>query len=162
MAEGAPDDRPRREDLGAVLEIIRLLWAVDNGLHATSKRMTEIMGVTGQQRLLIRLIGKFPGATSGELADILEMPQSSISAIVELLVRRGMARRDRDAEDRRRLRISLTPRGKEIDAEWVGTVEASVRRALQKADAAKIRTLEELLGRLAAELKTDRRGRASG
>ena len=43
--------------LGRVLEFMRVLWAVDHALQSTSKWMEVRLGVTGPQRLVIRMIG---------------------------------------------------------------------------------------------------------
>ena len=40
--------------LGAVLDFMRLLWAVDHALQSTSKRMESTFGLTGPQRLVVR------------------------------------------------------------------------------------------------------------
>ncbi len=53
--------------LGAALDFMRLLWAMDHDLQRRSKRMEVELGVTGLQRIVIRLIGRFPGVTAGRL-----------------------------------------------------------------------------------------------
>jgi MarR family transcriptional regulator, organic hydroperoxide resistance regulator len=40
-----------------VLQFMQLLWAVDHGLQRASKGMLRRLGVTGPQRLALRLIG---------------------------------------------------------------------------------------------------------
>ena len=42
--------------LGRVLEFMRVLWAVDHALQSTSKWMEVRLGVTGPQRLVIRIV----------------------------------------------------------------------------------------------------------
>ena len=41
--------------LGEELDFMRLLWAVDHGLQQRSKRMAAEIGLTGPQRLVIRI-----------------------------------------------------------------------------------------------------------
>src|SRR5688572_15630298 len=48
-----------QRSLGEVLSFMQLLWAVTHGLESTSKRMLAAVGVTGPQRLVLRLIGQY-------------------------------------------------------------------------------------------------------
>ena len=41
----------------------RLLWAVDHGVRRRSKQMAATLGVTGPQRLVIRLAARYPQAS---------------------------------------------------------------------------------------------------
>ena len=43
-----------------VLAFMQLLWGVVHGLEKVSKRMSAEIGVTGPQRLALRVIGLFP------------------------------------------------------------------------------------------------------
>ena len=61
-AEGASEHGPH---LGEVLEFMRLLWALHHGMQSTSKRMEATLGLTGPQRLVLRLVGRFPGIAAG-------------------------------------------------------------------------------------------------
>src|SRR6185369_8261571 len=71
------DERPRDLNLSGTLEFMRLLWAVDHALQSTSKRMEQKFGVTGPQRLVIRIVGQFPRASAGEIARILQIHPST-------------------------------------------------------------------------------------
>ena len=46
-------DDQREPPLGAVLDFMRLLWAVDHALQSASKRMEATFGMTGPQRLVV-------------------------------------------------------------------------------------------------------------
>ena len=56
--------------LGAVLDFMRLLWAVDHSLQSASKRMEAAFGITGPQRLVVRIVGRFPGIAAGRVAEL--------------------------------------------------------------------------------------------
>src|SRR2546423_15613008 len=53
------------DQLGPVLEFMKQLWAVDHGLQSASKRMEASFGITGPQRLVVRIVGRFPGIAAG-------------------------------------------------------------------------------------------------
>jgi MarR family transcriptional regulator, organic hydroperoxide resistance regulator len=116
--------------LGSVLRFMQLLWAVDHGLQAASKRMQRTLGVTGPQRLVVRVLGRLPGVSAGEVAAILHVHPSTLTGVFRRLEAEGLVIRQADPTDRRRSLLHLTARGRRIDGVQVGTVEAAVRRAL--------------------------------
>ena len=42
--------------LDPVLDFMRLLWSVEHGLERMSKRMGNELGITGPQRLVLRIV----------------------------------------------------------------------------------------------------------
>src|SRR5678816_1894070 len=102
--------------LGNVLDFMRVLWAVDHGLEAASKRMEARVGVTGPQRFVIRMVGRFPGVSAGRLAEILHLHPSTLTGILKRLETRGLIARHVDPSDGRRALFELTPRGARLDA----------------------------------------------
>jgi DNA-binding MarR family transcriptional regulator len=139
--------------LGEVLEFMRLMWEVDHGLQRISKRMETTLGVTGPQRLVLRIVGKFPGMPAGHLADLLHLHPSTLSGIVQRLHRQRLLHRRPDPRDRRRALLSLTDRGRRLDVQSEGTVEAAIRRVLDRTPESKLRVARELLGEIAAALR---------
>ncbi len=117
--------------VGDVIDFLRLIWAVDHALQRRSKSMAAALGITGPQRLVIRIIGRFPGMHAKQLADILHLHPSSLTALLTRLERRGLVRRRPDQRDRRRWLLGLTRRGRVLNRDTPGTIEAAVQRTLQ-------------------------------
>jgi DNA-binding MarR family transcriptional regulator len=138
--------------LGSVLDFLRLLWALDHRLQTTSRRMGRTIGLTGPQRFVLRIVGRRPGISPGELAEILHVDPSTVTPHVKGLARRGFLARRRDRLDGRRAVLVLTGRGRRIDRLGSGTVEAAVRRLLAGTPAGAIRAAESTLLALGAEL----------
>lgn len=128
------------------------LWALGHGLEVASRRMLEQLGVTGPQRLVLRVVGERPGITPGEIASTLALHPSTLTGIVRRLERERFLVRAADPRDGRRVRCRLTPRGRKVSAARRGTVEAAVRRTLERTSAASIATAAEVMQRLATEL----------
>lgn len=149
-AEGDDDEQVR---LGKVLDFMRLLWSVDHGLQSLSKRMDARLGVTGPQRLVIRIVGRFPGISPGEVADILKVHKSTLTGVLQRLEKRGLIERKASPDDRRRSLVWLTAAGQKVDAVRSGTVEAALRRAMKKLSADQLSAAEEVLTVFAAELQ---------
>ena len=141
--------------LGRVLEFMRLLWAVDHALQSTSKWMEARLGVTGPQRLVIRMIGCFPGVSAGALADLLHVHPSTLTGVLRRLTDRGAIRRTADPRDSRRALFSLTARGRRVDRLRSGTVEAAITRALANVPARNRAAARSMLARVALELERE-------
>lgn len=131
------------------------MWALVHATDVRSKMMLRRIGVTGPQRLVLRIVGRHPRSTAGEIASILEIHASTLSGVLARLEKGGMIARKVDATDRRRAQFSLTAAGKRIDGERKGTVEAAVKRALAKATPEEVAGCAEVLRLLVTELGRD-------
>jgi DNA-binding MarR family transcriptional regulator len=140
------------ESFGEVLDFMRLVWAVSHGLEATSKRMDRTLGITGPQRLVVRILGKLPGVSVGNLAAVLQLHPSTLTGVVQRLQARGLIHRDTAPGDRRRARLYLTGKGRRFDIVMNGTVEAAVARALSQIPRRDMRTVQGVLNTVAASL----------
>jgi DNA-binding MarR family transcriptional regulator len=148
-ASAAAPVADQHRSLGATLEFLRLLWAINHGLNKTSRQMQTQFGVTGQQRLVIRIVGAFPGLSAGDIARILHIHPSTLTGILQRLVDHDLVRRSLDPDDARRARLELTARGRRLTAPGVGTVEIAVKRVLARFGDDEIRGTRELLTALA-------------
>jgi DNA-binding MarR family transcriptional regulator len=138
--------------LGKVLDFMRLIWSLDHGLQSLSKRMQASIGLTGPQRVALRVLGRRPGISAGALADLLRLHPSTLTGILHRLERRGLVRRTYEPEDRRRVRLALTARGRRLDIAVPGTVEEVVERVLAGVSSARVRSAAGLLAAVAAAL----------
>jgi DNA-binding MarR family transcriptional regulator len=152
QAQEPQDDKPKGPPLGEVLEFMRLLWAVDHGLQSTSKRMESTLGMTGPQRLVLRLVGRFPGITAGTLAQILHVHPSTLTGVLKRLEKRGLLERRSDPLDGRKALFALTEAGKALDIPSTGTVESAVQRVLSRMSRTRILCTQDVLTALAEEL----------
>jgi DNA-binding MarR family transcriptional regulator len=138
--------------LDPVLDFMRLLWSIEHGLQRMSKRMEADLGITGPQRLVLRIVGQFPGLSAGELAGIVRLHPSTITGILQRLVTSGLLERERDPGDSRRARLRLKPRALAYTGTSRGTVEKSVREALNHAGVSNVRATRKVLAEVARRL----------
>ena len=138
--------------LGNVLSFMRLIWAVDHGLQRSSKRMAAMLGLTGPQRLAIRILGRTEGITPGALAEILHLHPSTLTGILRRLEERGVIRRVADLRDSRRSLLFLTPTGRKLDVSVKGTIEDAVRQVLARSSPERIEEASRLLAAVARSL----------
>ncbi len=141
--------------LGADLDFIRLLWEVDHGLNSASTRMRMRLGVTGPQRFAVRIVSRFPGISAGELASLLHVHPSTLTGVLDRLVRRGLLTRETDPRDGRRTLLRATAPGRRLDRLRRGTVEARVRAVLERLGPAQVAGARSALETLAGALVQD-------
>jgi MarR family transcriptional regulator, organic hydroperoxide resistance regulator len=138
--------------LGRVLGFMRLLWAVDHGLTRISRRMERSIGLTGPQRLVVRLVGRTPGISAGALAAALHVHPSTLTEVLRRLTDRGALERTQDPADARRALFRLTRKGLALDELRSGTGEARVRVALASVAEEDLEAAARVLARLAEAL----------
>lgn len=138
--------------LGETFDFMRLIWAVDHALQKTAKRMKSAVGVTGPQRLVVRIVARFPGIPAGQIAHLLHVHPSTLSGILKRLERQRLIRRRPDPKDRRRAFLGITEKGRRIEAGGAWIAEAAVKRVISRTPPAKLEAAKEILMDLAAAL----------
>ena len=138
--------------LPQVLDFMQLLWALVHGLERTSKGMASALGVTGPQRLVVRVVGLFPGVSAGDLATILHVHPSTLTGVLQRLVAQRLLLRVSSPGDRRRAVLRLAPKGARLNTKRRGTVESAVAAVLIEVPPADRLAARRVLQRLARQL----------
>lgn len=98
---------------------------------AFSEGAARQAGLTAQQHQGLLAIKGFPGreqVTVGELAERLNLKHHSVVGLVDRLMRRGLIQRRHDAEDRRKVRVALTPKAESLLLELTLAHREELRR----------------------------------
>lgn len=90
-----------------------LRMAQEAAFQAFSRRSQEI-GESPGRFATLTLIARNPGISQTELSHANGRDKSSLTPVVEELVRRGLVERKRVDSDRRTYRLNVTPAGKKI------------------------------------------------
>jgi DNA-binding MarR family transcriptional regulator len=143
---------PGNRSLDPILDFMQLLWAIEHGLNKKSKRMNAELGLTGPQRLVLRIVSRFPGLSAGELARIVQLHPSTITGILHRLVTRRLLERERDPDDSRRARLWPTAKAVRYTRRSSGTVEETVGRALKRSGTGNLLAARAVLAELARVL----------
>lgn len=142
------NDRPGLPPLGSLLDFLRVIWALDHALQASSKRLHATLGVTGPQRLVVQIVGRFPGIAARQLAEILHIHPSTLTGILKRLERQHLITRRPHPRDRRRAFLGLTAKGRQIDLYAARSVEAAVEEAISELTPSKIQNAKKVLLKL--------------
>ena len=113
-------------------------------------RVVEQEGITLQQYNVLRILRGAQGApiSALEVAERLIEETPGVSRLLDRLVVKGLIRRDRSLQDRRRLECSITARGLELLSRLDNPVTQADADALQGLTAKEIATLSNLLSRI--------------
>lgn len=97
---------------------------------------------------VLTALSDFGPLAQHELADRLDLNRSHLVGYVDDIERRGLVRRDRDPEDRRRQRVALTGSGRTLLASLLEFADRSQTEFLQVLSEPERETLISLLGRV--------------
>lgn len=148
-----PKSRPLQLDTS--LEFLRLLWKIEHGLQRVSKRMEVTHGITGPQRLILRLVRKRPDLTARELADLLFLHASTVTGILQRLEKKGLVVRERDPLDNRRVKLRVPPGTSSLIDRSEGTIEAAIKAALSTVARTRTQNAQSVLAEIARALGAD-------
>ncbi|MFQ5744574.1 MAG: MarR family winged helix-turn-helix transcriptional regulator, partial [Acidobacteriota bacterium] len=84
-----------------------IVRAID--LH--SRHLVERFSVTGPQLIALQELARLGQVPVGVLARNVHVSHPTMTGILDRLEKRGLARRTRDTEDRRRITVTATPEG---------------------------------------------------
>nr|WP_318539289.1 MarR family transcriptional regulator [Terribacillus saccharophilus] len=83
-------------------------------LKRETSRMLQEFELTPEQFSLIAELDKQDNITQKELADLTEREQTTVTKIVDKLVKKGLVTRGHDPHDRRAIRLQITAEGREL------------------------------------------------
>lgn len=112
-------------------EMLALLWRTNHELALLSKRMIRSLGVTGPQRLVLRIIARSPGISASAVAAAAQLHASTLTGILDRLVRAGLLARARDSADLRRAQFVITAAAEAVVHARGGTVESAINRSIE-------------------------------
>jgi DNA-binding MarR family transcriptional regulator len=139
---------PPRSDsdrLMVLQEIGQLLPRVRRLVFSAATRRLE---PTGETMLTWRVLGwalKLGPVTQRDLADAVAQHPAGLGRLLDDLEGRGLVQRTRDAGDRRRVRVVVTPAGRKRWEALLPEVVRSVEQTLSPLSEAQQRTLGDLL-----------------
>ena len=134
----------RDETVGVAMDALRRIIQI---LRASAGAAQHDFGLTGAQLFVLEELGAAPGLSVNELAARTFTHQSSVSLVVQRLVRQGLVEKAGAPHDRRRVELKVTGAGRAIVRraphvaqqrllEGIARLPARDRRALAKALAA--------------------------
>jgi DNA-binding MarR family transcriptional regulator len=128
--------------------IVHGLRRIVKALHTYSQEVRSRYGLTAPQLWALKTLLRDDRLPAGQLARALAVNQSSISALVDRLVARGLVRRIRRRSDRRFVELALTPRGRSLAAEAPDAAQGRLLHALEGMPAARVHTIRRVVDQI--------------
>ena len=148
----AASDRESAVASGDKLELrlwLRLLTCSNLIEGEVRARLRETFATTLPRFDLLAQLDRAPdGLTMGELSSRLMVSNGNVTGLTDALVREGLVSRLTDPDDRRSLRIRLTPEGKRAFDAMTPTHEQWIDQMMAGLSRAEMAHLLELLGKL--------------
>ncbi len=111
----------------------RTLTGALRRLNVLQRGEKRCFGVTIPQCLLIEVLFEQGSMAAGELAEHLGLDTSTVTRLVDVLVRERVLRRSRNENgDRRRVYVSLTAKGTALGRKLIACADAYCERILQR------------------------------
>jgi DNA-binding MarR family transcriptional regulator len=146
--------KPRDHRAQDAAEVVNSLRRLFKAIQEYSKAIFRRTGLSGPQVWALTILTAEPNLSLGDLAERLFAHPSTVSGIVDRLEERGAVRRTVDREDRRGIRLSLTPLGGRLLRRSPPPVQLGLRQALRDMPATRLRqlrlSLEQIVRRTAA------------
>ncbi len=128
------------------LQLITGLYRTTNSVvRELDQRLGRDHGVTFIQATTLLAVDSFTRAQPHLVAEYLSQQSQTVTGVLDRLERAGHLTRQRDLDDRRAVRLELTPAGRELVAAMRQTLEGHIREVVAGIDA-------ELQGRLTGDL----------
>jgi len=128
-----------------------LRMAQEAAFQAFSRR-SQAIGESPGRFAALTLIARNPGISQTELSQASGRDKSSVTPVVEDLVRRGLVERKRTHNDRRAYRLSLTPAGKKTLTELTRCARRHERNLDQLIGRGERKRFISILKKIAAEI----------
>ncbi|MBP8613233.1 MAG: MarR family transcriptional regulator [Firmicutes bacterium] len=132
----------------SVVQIERLLRHVSFIIKRRGRDILKDFDITTPQFLALQVLRDEPGITMGELCDKLFLACSTATDLVDRMEKNGYVNRQRDAEDRRVIRLFITEKGEEIIHEVIMARRRYVDQILKQLSAEETEQLATSLEKL--------------
>jgi len=102
---------PRDDAVSGIMQSLRRIFkAIQDYSHEVSKKY----GITGPQLWVIKTIFLNGKLSLGDLGKRMYLQPSTITGLIDVLEQKGYLGRVRDREDRRVVKVQLTPKGQRL------------------------------------------------
>lgn len=135
-----------------------VFYTIDKAIKSyrqfAQKQLKEAgFAITIDQWLVLKALEQDSNAPQQQIAAAVFKDVASITRIIELLVQKGYLMREFHSEDRRRFKITLTDKGKDVLEKMQPHIIANRNHALKGITPEEIKMLQETLSKIAANVQ---------
>jgi DNA-binding MarR family transcriptional regulator len=139
-----------------VSETMQSLRRIFKALQDYSQEVSSNFGITGPQLWALKMLSQHSSLALGDLSRKMYLHPSTITGVIDRLEHKGYVVRDRDLDDRRVVKVKLTPAGKDLVAKAPNPVQGKMIYGLRKLNKSELTVIYESVKKLAeiAEAET--------
>jgi DNA-binding MarR family transcriptional regulator len=152
-----PDTKPNANRLASNARVLRQFRVVINSVKTHFRQVEKMAGVGGAQLWALSAIQSTPGLGMNELAEAMDIHQSTASNLVKTLVAQEMVEATKTGADRRAVKLHIMPGGAKVLKKAPAPFAGVLPDALASLDAPTLARLEMDLGTLILALNADER-----
>ena len=153
------DDRPVQDLYEEHLEKLFLgLRYISHISSIYSKYLQKYLDITTSQLLFLRALDKEDLLSSGEISRRIFIKPGTITGIVDRLEKKGLVTRNRDNQDRRVVKISITEAGRELVRAAPVPIQSRLAINLKKLPFNEVESITKGLERLVDLMHTEEVG----
>lgn len=139
-----PDHYDVRNSVPALVGLTRTAF-----MDALDERLAPF-GIKSADYIVLVLLANDMADTASSVCSVIAHDPGAMTRKIDALEARGLLRRVRSAEDRRTIKLELTPEGKKLYPKVVAAAVERANQLLHGFSKAEVRQLEELLKRILA------------
>lgn len=109
--------------------------------------------ITIDQKLILQYLNAFPELNQKEIADLVFKDNASLTRMIDLMVNKKFLKRSMNTEDRRRFKIDITPKGKDILNKLEPVIVSNRKKAFSGITEEELIQLEITLKKILSNLK---------
>jgi DNA-binding MarR family transcriptional regulator len=137
----------------AMQRLAQLLSRAEHGVTRRLGRVLEEEDCTVEQWRALVLLADGVSHSMSEVAEFALLPAPTLTRLIDRMVADNLAYRTADPQDRRRVLVHITPRGRALQKRLAGRIESSQAAILAEADPDEVAQLAALLTDLADRLR---------
>lgn len=109
--------------------------------------------ISSGQWSVLRVLWESDGLSQVELADQMRIEKASLTGVLDVMEKRGLISRTRNADDRRKVNIHLTPRARTLKEKLLPFRTKINKRATRGMTVEEVETLRRLLAQVISNLE---------
>ena len=151
----SPRKKTAADRIASNSRVLRQFRVVINSVKTHFRQVEKVAGVGGAQLWALSVIQSNPRLGMNDLAQAMDIHQSTASNLVKSLVAQGMVEAEKTGTDRRAVTLQITPSGVNVLRKAPAPFSGVLPDALASLDALTLSRLERDLGKLILALNAD-------
>jgi MarR family transcriptional regulator, organic hydroperoxide resistance regulator len=131
-----------------IYETMQFLRRIFKALQDYSQEVSSSFGISGPQLWALKILSQEGGLNLGHLSSKMYLRPSTVTGVIDRLENKGLVVRTRDPDDRRVVKVKLTPAGEDQVKKAPNPVQGKMIYGLRKLNKNELNVIHESVKRL--------------